>query len=824
MSTEDLYVAGPYEGVSQAPPQVRLAGACEDMQDCIATIPNGVQKRPYFALQGAAPVLTGARGDEFVLEIPRGSPSLDATLIITNQAGVLTPVLFRTSSLTPIPFTISGPAQAYLNLNNPSPNAGFRGVSVEDVAFITNRSVPVVDGTATQAGRPHEALIWVKIGEYARKYVVTITSTAISGGSITATYEPSTGGSSSDALGVGTDRISNGLFAGTIPASSGAQVSGTPLDTLTSSGFTAVQLGTSLIYLLHNSVDFTVTVSDDQGGTALEVIKGSVQDASDLPAVAAPGFVIEISPTGADDDNGAYYLMFVASSSTTTGVWTECVAPGANLGFDPTTMPIQVAVTTDLGTGLETWVIQESPWTGRTTGDATLAPDPDFVTETIQDIKWEKGRLAMIHPSGVEFSASDSPYVFYTETLTTSKDSDPFGYLTPVDRKAFFKQAITFDQRFIALSDKVQGIVSSSGVFASSNARMDTLATEDFYDGFLAQTTKHRVYLAAQNLDAFDSPIALAIQEVAIDRFSGLALIEEMSTAVPEYLPPTLDRATTYQKSYISVYGQSGTSALYIHTYRYSQSERVQNAFYRWNLPVGMTLAGWFTKVSTLYCYLKDPTGNLWSYRASFSPRGNVLEIFLDHHITLAANTGTYNAGTNTTAYTLAGPALADTTWVAADSTTGYAHTIVSATTTTVTLKGNTTTQAPSIIFGKAYSSFFIPTRWYIVGQDGKPLRDGRLSVKKMIIDVADYGGYLRAEVSIKGRATRIQVFESAFGDDVETPLDGSNQSATRKFPVSIGANAEELSVKIVSDTHLGFKLVGYEWQGDFNPRHRRGT
>jgi hypothetical protein len=824
VSTEDLYVAGPYEGVSQAPPQVRLPGACEDMQDCIATIPNGIQKRPSFIANGTTPVATGGRGDEFALDIPRGSSALDATLLLVNKAGTITPVLFRTASLTPIAYTISGPAQAYLNLNNPSPNAGFRAVSIEDVVFITNRTVPIALGSATQATRPFEALLWVKVGEFARKYLVTVTSTAITGGGfIQCYYQPSTGGTASDGLGVGTDKIATGLYNGTIPSMSGAQSASNPagafLQGLTAYGFTVTLEGSSLIYLSHPTVDFTLTVSDDQGGTALEAIKGSVQDASDLPAVAIQGFVIEINPTGNDTDNGAYYLTYNATQSTTSGVWKETVQPGANLGYDPTTMPIQIAVTTNLSTGVETWVIQESPFVGRTTGNTLLSPDPDFVGETIQDVKWDKGRLALIHPSGVEYSASDSPYVFYSETLTSAPDSNPFGFLTPVDRKSFFKQGITFDQRFVCLSDKVQGIVSQQGVFTASNARMDTLATEDFYDPVVAQATKHRVYITAQNLDGNDNPIALAVSEIAIDRLSGLALIEEMSTAVPEYLPPTLDRSATYQKSYITVYGQSNTSAIYVHTYRYSEQQRVQNAFYRWNLPTGYTLCGWFVKVSTLYTYLLDAAGNIWSYRASLSPRAIPLEIFLDHK--LVAGVGSYNALTNTTSYPVSGPTVT-ASWLAVDQVTGYQYTITAFTGATITLQGNTA--ADAIFFGTPYTSFFIPTRWYIVGQDGKPLRDGRLSVKALIVDVSDYTGYFRAEVSIKGRATRLTVYEGMFQDDTETQLDANTVSSARKLRVPIGGNAEDLSVKIVNDSYLGFKLVGYEWQGDFNPRHRRGT
>lgn len=819
MPIEALYVAGPYEGVSQAPPQVRLPGACQDMQDVIATIPNGIQKRPPFEYVGKITTNGRGGGDAFYAEIPRGSPSTDLTLVLNMESLSVVPYLWRTAdtALAQIPVTVTVAAQAYLNFNTPSPNLNLRAVSVEDVTFITNRTVPVADSGATSPSRPFEALLWIKTGQYGRNYDVFITP---AGGSlVSASYRPGTGATSTDALGVGTDIIAFSLYGGT--AGTGGTYSGVSggLSSLTSMGFTVIITG-STIYISHPTNNFAILSQDDQGGSAMEAIYESVQNFSDLPAVAQDGMIVRVLQSEGGGGNSDFYVQFVASAPP-NGAWKECVAPLAPLGVNPQTMPYTLSPV-----GGTTWTIDVAPWKGRQTGDATLSPDPGFVGDFIEDVKWFRGRLELVYNDGTAFSDSADPYNFYTTTLAVAKDSDPLGFLTPVERKTFFKQGLTFDNRCVVYADKVQAIISSNGPFTADNARSDTLGTYDFNDAVPLQPSNHRVYFSAT------TSVASLIYELAIDRLSGLALTEELTTAVPFFLPTTLDRAATLQVNYFTVYGSSGASKLYIHVPRYSEQQRVQNAFYEWNLPTGYTLAGMFFKGSILRLALLGPDGNLHQFTAECAPEaidpGGTVRTYVDLKFPEATCTVSYSGLTGLTKVVtpMAPQAGAFASVRGAGGSNGYPETYLITVdhidATAVYLKGNWV--GATFYIGYLYASYFIPTEWFITGQDGKPQHVARLSLRKLNADVADFG-YLRFEINIVGRTVRTVEFQGLYLEDPSRA--GSNtppNSQTRKLPVPINGPSTDTFVKIINDQHVGFKFLGYEWQGDWNPRARRVT
>lgn len=824
------YVAGPYEGISQAPPAVRLPGACQDMQDCHATIPLGVQKRPPFEFIGMV-TSTGA-GDAYSLygEFPRGSAATDITYVLSNEAGVIKCYFYLTSdpTCTQIPVTITAEAAAYLATNNPVPNRDFRAVSIEDYTFITNRTVEVVNTGDTASTRPYEGLLWCKIGEYARDYVFSFVDQNPAGAlSFSMNYLPATGSASGDARGVATGVVTAALAQGAsaIPSGSGGtyngpsggisgQLANPPYDLI---------LNGSTLYIANASFNFTPTTSDDQGSTAMYFIKDSVQNFSDLPEVGVQGMVVEVlqSEGNANAGTSNFYVQYTATSPP-TGVWQECIQPGAPLGVNPLTLPVALFY----DTSTSAWTIDVQPWKRRQTGNVTLSPDPGFVGDYITDIKWYRGRLELVYNGGSVFSDSADPFNYYTTTLAANLESDPLGFLTPVERKSFFKQAVNFDNRAVLFGDKVQAIISSTGVFSSDNARIDELGDYDFNDNVPVQASNHRCYFMST------TSVSSLVYELAINQWSGLALTQEMTTAVPTLLPPNLDRGSTLKSFYISVYGASNGSQLYIHVPRYQDQQRVQNAFYTWNIPTGWTLAGLFFKNSVLRILMRAAIdGNLYQFSQEFAPLALDLapasiRSWIDFKLPESVCTTSYNAATNITVVT--SPIVPAPGYIATVRGTGgangypegYLIPIVARVGHTLSLKGDWTTG--TFYLGLRYTSYFIPTEWYVLGQDGKPQHSGRLSLRRIKFDVSNFG-YLRVEVNVAGRATRTKLFEGVYLDDPSRAgLNAPPDSLTRVLEVPIGGNSKDTYIKVINDSHLGFALLGYEWQGDFSPRARR--
>lgn len=840
MSLISNYLPAPYQGVSQVPVAARLKEACEDALNCIPSIPLGFQKRPPVRLLSNGP-LKDATGATITLgpaplwmEIPRGGIPLDVILLVNNLGGVVTPYLFKAIDGTPIAVTASALALAYLAQSNPVPNSGIRGVSIEDFTFLTNRSVTVANGTTTAPTRNPEALLWAKVGEYGRTYTVTLTQGSHT---VTVSYTTPNGSSGADANYVGTNIIIGALVSGAQPSgytANGCLVVSTPPGGIAGAGFlTNIENGSTLYLQSLSSADFTVTTDDGQGGTAFYAIKDQVQNFSDLPLVGVQGMVVEVAQSAAGG-NSDYYVQYETNgSSPTGGVWNETVAPGTNLGVNPNTLPI--AVTVNETTGV--WTCDVVAWTGRTVGDANLVPDPAFIGDQITDIKWWRGRLALIYNGGLDLSASDSPFKFYTTTLAAALDSDPIGLLTPAERKTFFKQGFTFDQRFFVFADRVQAAVATAtGVVTPSATGITTMAQAAFSDNCIIQQGNHKAYFLASRTSA------AVLYRLAIDRLSGLALEDNLTQSIPELLPLTLDRAATWEADYMTLYGSSGSPNMFLHLYQEDTNyQTVQNSFTPWQLPPGFTLEGVYCKDAVFRILLGTPDGKAIYVTIDASPNvtpqapsgaASTVPIFLDLLSPSELWSPTYSASSGNTLLTAPQVSNGAIPWFAslrAPYTNaagdfypeGYIPTVSNWTASTVTLEGDW--HAAPLWLGLNYTAFMVPSQFFFMGQDGKPQHDGRLSLKRLKVDLGNYGSFA-ADVAVKGRATRTYLYEGYSQDDPETPIDAPPNTETAVLDVPLAGNARDTKITFFSNSHLGFKLLGYEWKADWNPRSRRVT
>jgi hypothetical protein len=100
-------------------------------------------------------------------------------------------------------------------------------------------------------------------------------------------------------------------------------------------------------------------------------VKDKVQKFSDLPAKAPDGFTVRIiQQSGTNQDD--YFVKFQTQRVDGSGVWEECLAPGAQLGLDKNTMPMGLVY--DAG-----WKLKVLDWKQRATGNEELVKDPDFM-------------------------------------------------------------------------------------------------------------------------------------------------------------------------------------------------------------------------------------------------------------------------------------------------------------------------------------------------------------------------------------------------------------------------------------------------------------
>jgi hypothetical protein len=830
------YSEAPYQGVSQAPAQVRLPTQAEVLTNFSVSVPSGASKRaPFEWLANLVGPTTTSIASSYI-----SKAGGDFLLATSAASGVTTPRLYNiddlpspsSGALAPVAVTISPAAQAYLNSGAPNPSTDLVQLTVEDYTFILNRKVTVANGVTTAATRPFEAMLWVRQAAYARTYEVKVVYGATT---LIVTLKTPNGKDATDAPDVDTDIIAAGLFGTTYPtgitsAANGASVVNN-LGSLTGAGFTVLLQG-GVIYLSHPSVDFTLEVKDGQGGNGLLAVKDQVQAFSDLPKKApVEGFTIRISQqSGTDEDD--FFMKWTETAGIGTGIWQETIAPGANLGIDPNTLPVGLIYNRTLAT----WSLEVLDWEGRTVGDESLVPDPGFVGETLRDITFHRGRLVLVYGEGARVSSSTDPLRLYASTLSQTLADDAFEIINPLEGQAEFEHAVAFKKVLILWGRKGQAQVQSGGQPLTSL----TVVTEPYSQYEVSPTVRpqqsnDRLYFAAPR---GKSSSAVYEMEVRGSSSDGSAEGDDMSVSVPRYIPSGVNQAATCLVNYLTVYGVTGSTELTPHLYRYVERQRAQNAWSRWELPEGCTYAGGFFVNTGFYALVLrgGVIHLLWMDTADGTlDVGSTFTTKLDFRITDQQATLVYDPDGDTTLvtlpYTMASGAYPT---VVVSPTGGLAGPLIGDTPLTVfpgeeaeildwegssgVLVGDWT-QVPLLI-GEDYTARWRLSPIYYRDDDGRVDRTGRLVLRNIIFDM-DRTALAKVNVTIGGRTTLTHTFESPLFDTPSADYDQVNLYSG-PWTVPLGGSSEETMIEVVLDSWAPANFLGYTWAGEINPKAMR--
>lgn len=832
------YIEAPYQGVSQAPAQVRLATQAEALEDVFVTIPSGAAKRPPFVW---AANLSGLSTDDIAEAYVPAAPG-PHLLTLGTSGGSTVPRLYSLSSLpsatatrSPVSVSISTAAQAYLNSGSPSPSEDLSILTVEDYTFILNKKVEVGLLGTSAATRPQEAMLWVRQAAYSRTYEVKVTYGA---STLTVTLRTPNGKDATDAVDVDTDIIAAGLYGSTYPtgttsAANGATVTGA-LSSLTSDGFTVTLQG-GVIYLSHPTQTFALEVKDGQGGTALIAVKDKVQTFSDLPKKApVNGFTIRITQqTGTDQDD--FWVQWQETAGKGTGIWQETIAPGAPLGIDPATLPVGLVY--DRGTA--SWSIDVLDWTGRTVGDVSLSPDPGFVGQTIRDLTFWRGRLVLVYRGGARVSSSTDPLRLYISTLSQALADDAFELTNPLEGQAEFEHAVAFKRVLILWGLRGQAQVHTNGQpLTEATCSIEPFAGYEVSPLVRPQGSNDRIYFAAPR-----GAEATAVYEIEVPSSSGseaAAEGDDMSVSIPRYIPADINHVATCPVNYLTIYGRTGDAEVTAHLYRYADRKRVQNAWQRWKLPEGCQYAGGFFVNTTFYC-LVERAGVvhllLLNTADGAVDAGRDYLIHLDFKVATsqAVVTRTYNSLGDITAITL--PYQPQTRPVCVVGPTGGSAGVRLGGELPVVAAGE---EAPVTSWSPGSAMIILPGDWtgvpLTIGEQGvaswtlspilyrdptgRPNRTGNLKLGKITFDL-DRTSALKVRVTLGGRTPFEYQFEAALLDVPGLDYDRVNLYSG-EWSVPVGGKASEATVEVLMDTWAPANVVGFTWEGEVNTKSIR--
>ena len=159
------------QGVSQQPDATRFAGQCEEQENALSSVADGLKKRPN--TRHIARLLTWAiNSNSFVHFIDRN----DAEKYVIIHNGT---TLKAWNVITGNPATINGASSyAYTPdagsyLDTSTPRTTLKALTVSDNTFLVNNTVKVEQSATLAPSLAHEAVVYVAQGDYQKEYEVS---------------------------------------------------------------------------------------------------------------------------------------------------------------------------------------------------------------------------------------------------------------------------------------------------------------------------------------------------------------------------------------------------------------------------------------------------------------------------------------------------------------------------------------------------------------------------------------------------------------------------------------------------------------------------
>ena len=167
------------QGVSQQSDATRFAGQCEEQENALSSVADGLKKRPN--TRHIARLLTSAIDqNNFAHFIDRNETEKYVVILDTQPSG---DKLYAFNLLTGNPCSItSGTTTSTTGisiansdyLHNSIPRKGIKALSVGDTTFLVNTGKTVIPKTTKTAELEKEAVVFVKQGAYTADYEVTV--------------------------------------------------------------------------------------------------------------------------------------------------------------------------------------------------------------------------------------------------------------------------------------------------------------------------------------------------------------------------------------------------------------------------------------------------------------------------------------------------------------------------------------------------------------------------------------------------------------------------------------------------------------------------
>lgn len=542
-------------------------------------------------------------------------------------------------------------------------------------------------------------------------------------------------------------------------------------------------------------VNTTVVTAFDTG-TVAHSLNGTKQTFADLPATPATNDVWRIR---GDDSSGfsQYYVRWTGTD------WEEWAKPGQYNQLNGATMP-HILVKSG-----GNWSLQEATWDDRTVGDRTTVPDPIFLGKTISDVFFFKKRLGLLAGENTYYSRAGETFNFWPTSSVIVLDTDPFGHQAPSDNTAKLNFAVPFRKVLFTTSDSDQFEVSTSDLFTPSEASIDQATSYDASGDARPAKLGNELYFAG----VLNNKSVLF--EYFFDEQSVGTTAVDVSKHVGGYIPANIKDITSASNAgRIFMRTTDDPDALYVYSVYWDGTEKIQSAWNRWvfegDSVLGIGVLGDYLYMvidrATEICLERVPVDILESPVPLIDRKTDV--------------TGSYNAGTGLTTWTLPYNHNDEVTGVLSSSFTGEFGRVLNLTHVqgggnekTVTAIGDFSANA--VHFGLTYQMTVTLSKLYLRTSQEVPQLRGKLVLRDLEVEFKD-SGYFEVAVTAKGRTEKVKKMTGRIIGDANNVIgELNNISGSFRAPVHTAARTADIHIR--NPSIWPCTIANASWKGFFN-------
>ena len=522
-------------------------------------------------------------------------------------------------------YTLTNSANADLTLESrnyattgvTSPKEDLKLFTTGDVTYVLNTKKTVAKETTTSRPLNNEALVFIKQGDYDKKYGVRINQGSneysnfiYSGASQRSTGSGSTLRFYNTSQNAESTTILEALFGdsvaavedakgenGRVPRPLGSGVAG---GITSATNFTSELLSPQLGAIFYNEDGaFTIYPDDALAGEGIGVVHRTVATLNDLPTICRHRYKVMVrgDADAAEDDR---YLQFLVNGSDSTtaagtvgeGTWQETSGDEIENRIDVTTMPLMLK-----STGVDTFELNHMPLDILAAGDQDTNPDPSFIGHTIDGAFQFKGRLgfltgASVSMTEVKFGGYDGEldlqkYNFYRTSVTSLLDSDPIDVTISSSKVIKLRSAIAFQENLVLFSDFSQFVLRGGELLTPKTVAINPITEYEYEESVDPIALGSYIYFP------FTRGSHVGVREFTVNSNTDVFDANEITAHVPQYIPQKVISGA--KKGVVSMTGASSENLMaltdgtdiYIYKYFFSGNEKVLSAWSKFTLSKG---------------------------------------------------------------------------------------------------------------------------------------------------------------------------------------------------------------------------------------------